>query len=194
MVLEGSVESPRGGSRGKGYIVDALWGGWIRRTQSSLDRNFMANPMTIFLSPLLLPLIATIASKFWRKNCFCKKRIQFFSICLRFCWPCWEKTVSKFEHPNLQVYSFSEVSYFLNQPNLSLEDNYRLSVYRFLFPFQFSCQNSACWVSAQLMNLFREIAMFSSYLKKKFPTSWFYWWIGLKRLKMNKKSENLEVD
>ena len=69
--------------------------------------------MTIFLSPLLLPLIATIASNFWRKNCFCKKRIQFLSICLRFCQPCFEKTVSKFEHPNLQIYSFSEVSCFL---------------------------------------------------------------------------------
>ena len=114
----------------------------------------MANPITIFLSPLLLTLIATIASKFWRKNCFCKKRIQFFSICLRFCRPCWEKTVSKFEYPNLQVYSFSEVSFF----KINLIWTWKIIIdcqfTGFFLPFQFSCQNCACQFSPQLMNFF----------------------------------------
>ena len=41
------------------YVLEGLWGGWIRQNQWPLDRNFMGNLLTIFLSSLWLPLNAS---------------------------------------------------------------------------------------------------------------------------------------
>ena len=59
------------------YIIDRVWGGWIRRNQRPLDWNFMANLLTIFLFTLGLTLIATGTQKIWRKNSFCNNRNHF---------------------------------------------------------------------------------------------------------------------
>ena len=91
------------------YVLDQLYYSiWMRRNQRPLNRNFMGNLLTIFLSSLLLSLIATEAQKKWRKNCLCNKRSHFFDIlpallrkdCIQV------QTSFDVNGPNLQVNNF----------------------------------------------------------------------------------------